>query len=73
MAVTALRGSGQLLDVKVAQLTARGLHDAPAVRPGVVRVALAQSQPLSHLGNALVQILRRFVLDHMEHVVFNHR
>ena len=49
MTVTALGGSRQLLQVKVAQMPARRLHNAPAVRPGVVGVALTQSQPLSHL------------------------
>jgi len=49
MAVTALGGGGQLLQVQVAQLAARSLDHTPAVRPGVVGVALTQSQPLSHL------------------------
>jgi len=49
VAVTTLGGSGQLLQVQVAQLATGSLDHAPAVRPGVVRVALTQSQPLSHL------------------------
>ena len=49
MTVTALGGSRQLLQVKVAQMPARRLHNAPAVRPCVVGVTLAQSKTLSHL------------------------
>ena len=54
MAVTALGGSRQLLQVKVAQMTAGRLHNAPAVRPGVVGVTLAKGETLSHLQFPLV-------------------
>ena len=49
VAVTALRGSRQLLQVQVTVLTVRRLHNAPTVRPRVVGVTLAQSKTLSHL------------------------
>mgnify|MGYP001762711482 CR=1 FL=1 len=49
VAVTTLRRSRQLLQVKVAQLAVRRLNNAPAVRPRVVGVTLAQSKTLSHL------------------------
>lgn len=49
VAVTALRRSRQLREVKVAQLAAGGLDDPSAVRLGVVGVTRAQSEPLSHL------------------------
>ena len=52
--VTALGGSRQLLQVKVAQMTAGRLHNAPAVRPGVVGVTLAKGETLSHLQFPLV-------------------
>ena len=54
MTVTALGGSRQLLQVKVAQMPARRLHNAPAVRPGVVGVTLAKGETLSHLQFPLV-------------------
>lgn len=53
VAVTALWRRGELVDVQVVQLTAGGLDDPTAVRPGVVRVALAQSETLSHLVSLL--------------------
>ena len=54
MTVTALGGSRQLLQVKVAQMPARRLHNAPAVRPGVVGVTLAKGETVSHLQFPLV-------------------
>ena len=54
MTVTALGGSRQLLQVKVAQMPARRLHNTPAVRPGVVGVTLAKGETLSHLQLPLV-------------------
>ena len=53
MAVTALGRAGELVDVQVVQLTAGGLDDPTAVRPGVVGVALTQSETLSHLVSLL--------------------
>lgn len=50
MAVTALGRGGELVDVKVTDVTVGGLDDPSAVRLGVVGVARAQSEPLSHLS-----------------------
>jgi len=55
VAITALGGSGQLLQVQVTVLTVRRLHNAPTVGLRVVGVTLAQSQTLSHLIR-LVQV-----------------
>lgn len=49
VAVTALGGSRQLLDVQVTQLSTGGLDDTTTVRLGVVWGALAQSNSLGHL------------------------
>mgnify|MGYP007128874076 FL=1 len=49
VAVTALGGSRQLLQVQVTVFTVRRLHNAPTVRLRVVGVTLAQSKTLSHL------------------------
>ena len=54
VAVTALRGSRQLLQVQVTVLTVRRLHNAPTVRPRVVGVTLAKGETLSHLQFLLV-------------------
>ena len=50
MAVTALGRGGELVDVKVTDVTVGGLDDPSAVRLGVVGVTRAQSEPLSHLS-----------------------
>ena len=62
VAVTALGGSGQLLQVQVAVLTVRRLHNAPTVRLRVVGVTLAQSKTLSHLFR-LVHVHVSHMLD----------
>lgn len=54
VAVTALGRAGELADVQVVQLTAGGLDDPTAVGPGVVGVALTQSETLSHLVSLLL-------------------
>lgn len=49
VAVTALGDGTALLDVKVAEVSTGGLDDLSASRLGVVRVALAEGDTLSHL------------------------
>ena len=53
VAVTALGRSGQLVDVQVTNLAVGGLDNTAAVRLGVVGVALAQGETLSHLVSLL--------------------
>jgi hypothetical protein len=52
VAVTALGDGTALLQVKVAKVTTGSLDHLAAGRLGVVRVALAESDTLSHLSTA---------------------
>ena len=71
VAVTTLRRSRQLLQVKVAQLAVRRLNNAPAVRPRVVGVTLAQSKTLSHLYCQYVYPMHT-AQEHREHMWNKH-
>ena len=46
--VAALRGSGEFSDVVVDELSSRCLHDPPSVGGGVVWLAFAERNTLSH-------------------------
>ena len=71
VAVTALGGSRQLLQVQVTVLTVRRLHNAPTVRPRVVGVTLAQSKTLSHLYCQYVYPMHT-AQEHREHMWNKH-